>query len=183
MKTLVAASLILISTAAFANVDQCESTAQQSVPAAAKRPAPRIKHKVPVAPVVGPKLHLTPYVPVRPFAKSAPTKISTAFKYNCLTPISMPPGSVDIGGGIPFIGERPQWGNPGPSYLAAGPTPVWPGSPDDFRPTAYVPPGFVPPAPNELPEPPTVALMLLGVFLLMRKSTRLGSKTLFKRVD
>lgn len=169
MKTLVALPFIFVSTAVFASVDQCESSNEQSVPSAVKRPAPRVKVKVPAAPVVGPKLHLTPFVPVRPFATPARTKISTTSKFNCLAPISMPPGAIRIGYSTPFVGPRLEWGAPTPSYLAAGPMPVWPGSPDDFRPATYAPPGYVPPAPNDVPEPPTIALMLLGVFLIIKK--------------
>ncbi|RYE79956.1 MAG: hypothetical protein EOO80_05085, partial [Oxalobacteraceae bacterium] len=69
--------------------------------------------------------------------------------------MSMPPGAIRIGYSIPYVGPRPEWGTPTPTYLAMGPQPVWPGSPDDFRPVAYAPPGFVPPAPTELPEPST----------------------------
>lgn len=170
MKTLVALLFVFVSTTVFASVDQCESTTQQTVPAAVKRPPARIKVKAPVAPVVGPKLHLTPLKMERPFAKPAPSKLSTVLKYNCVTPVSLPPGSVDIGGGVPYIGERPRWDNPTPLYLATGPMPVWPGSPDDFHPAAYAPPGAVPPDTTEVPEPSTIALMLFGVFLLSRKS-------------
>lgn len=170
MKTLVVLPLVFASTAVFASIDQCESSNQQTIPSAVKRPAIRVKAKAPTAPVVGPKLHLTPFIPVRPSATPTRNKISTTSKFNCLTPISLPPGAIRIGYSTPYVGPRPEWGTPTPMYLATGPMPVYPGSPDDFRPAAYAPPGFVPPAPNELPEPPTVALMLLGAFMLMKKS-------------
>ena len=161
---------VFASVSVFASVDQCESSSQQGVPSAVKRPALRVKPSVATAPVIGPKRYLTPLVLVRPFATPSQTKISTTSKFNCLTPISMPPGAIRIGYSTPYIGQRPEWGTPTPSYLASGPRPVYPGAPDDFRPSVYAPPGFAPPMPNDVPEPPTIALMLLGIFLMMRKS-------------
>lgn len=170
MKPYFALLFIFASATVFASVDQCESNTQQSAPAMFARKALRIKHKMSAEPVVGPILHPTPYIPVRPFPTSSPIKITAISKFNCLTPISMPPGAIRVGYSIPYIGPRPEWGNPTPSYLATGPMPVRPGSPDDFRPAAYAPPGFVPPVANELPEPPTVALMFLGVVFLIKKA-------------
>jgi len=156
MKTLFVLSFIFLSSAASASVDQCEGSIQQSRPAVPGKSAARVKSKAATAPVVGPKLHLTPYIPARPFATPTHLKIAAPSRYDCLAPVSMPPGVVRIGYSIPYVGPRPEWGTPTPSYLAVGPQPVWPGSPDDFRPAAYAPPGFVPPAPSELPEPSTV---------------------------
>jgi hypothetical protein len=169
MKTFSALLFFLVPVSVFAGVDQCESSNQQSIPSASVRPPVRLKHKVAAAPVIGPKLHLTPYIPVRPFATPARIKLSTASRHDCLAPMSMPPGAIRIGYSVPYVGPRPEWGTPTPAYLATGPLPVYPGSPDDFRPTAYAPPGFVTPGPNELPEPPTIILMLFGVFLLWKK--------------
>jgi hypothetical protein len=166
MKTLLILPFVFLSTAAFANIDQCESGSQQSLPPAKSKVAARVKLNAQTAPAVGPKLHLTPYIPARPFAIPARVKITAASRHDCLAPVSMPPGAIRIGYSIPYVGPRPEWGTPTPSYLAMGPRPVWPGSPDDFRPVAYAPPGFVPPAPTELPEPSTVALMLLGALLM-----------------
>ncbi len=185
MKTFLALPLVLLSTAAFANIDQCESGIQQSLPQAKSKVAARVKSSAPTAPVVGPKLHLTPYIPVRPFATPARMKITAASRHDCLAPVSMPPGAIRIGYSIPYVGPRPEWGTPTPTYLAMGPQPVWPGSPDDFRPVAYAPPGFVPPAPTELPEPSTVALMLLGVFMMLYGRSRhfaVGSREGYRNV-
>ena len=167
MKTLLVLPFVFLSPAAFAFADQCESSILQSRPAVPGKPAARVKSKGTAAPVVGPKLHLTPYIPARPFAAPSRLKIAAPSRYDCLAPVSMPPGAIRIGYSIPYVGPRPEWGTPTPSYLAVGPQPVWPGSPSDFRPLAYAPPGFVPPAPNELPEPSTVALMLLGVLTML----------------
>lgn len=170
MKPYFALPFIFASATVFASVDQCESNTQQSAPATSARKAFRIKHKVSAEPVVGPILHLTPYIPVRPFPTSSPIKISAISNFNCLAPISMPPGAIRVGYSVLYIGPRPEWGNPTPSYLSTGPMPVRPGSLDDFRPAAYAPPAFVPPVPNELPEPPTTVLVLLGVGFLIKKA-------------
>lgn len=162
MKTLVLlASLVSIAAAA----QDCEYVTERSLPQA----APPAKKTVPRAPAAtkGPRLHVTPYKPVTPFAPKPPVVIRTIHRYDCPPPMSLPPGGIRIGGGIPYVGPRPVWYPPTPY---PGPQPVWPGSPDDFPPGVTIPPpsGIMPP-PTDVPEPPAIALFLVGLIAMNKR--------------
>lgn len=168
MKTFVALSLALVCATAIAN--DCDGSSVQSVPGAATRAVPRVKQRVASAPVIGPKLHLTPYVRTVPFPVPARVSIKTAMRYHCPPAMSVPPGAVPIGpGGLLLVGARPAWGVP--SFLPLGPMPVYPNTPDDFPPGLIVPPAGTdfPPGPTDVPEPSILAMMALGLFMLRKK--------------
>jgi len=101
-------------------------------------------------------------------------RIATVNRYDC-PPISVPPAYARIIPGVPYIGVPPVWGYPYPMPAPTGPLPIYPGTPEDFPRTPGTPPLYNPPEgsppiqPTDIPEPPTISVILFGLALMVAR--------------
>ena len=105
---------------------------------------------------------------------STPRITRVVSRFDCPPPYS---GSHPPIPGLPpsFIGTPPVWGHPYPMPPPIGPAPIYPGTPNDFPPgisippTGSSPPGFPSDHPRDVPEPPTITLLLFGLSILVAR--------------
>lgn len=165
-----AALMLLVPILAFGA--DCETVSYQQSPVTSIPKARRVYHPKPHAHTIpGPRKHTPTHIVPRA-EPATPSYRRVVSRYDCPPPASKPPGGWSIPG-VPFIGSPPVWGYPFPVPPPTGPQPVWPGTPNDFPPALTIPPGlYYPPQdrpPVDVPEPPTIALLLFGISILVAR--------------